>query len=80
LQYCRRLRPCFSERKSSTLLYHSIARGSLAELETQLRLSKDIGYLSQRDFNVLMDQAATSYKLLNALIKAIQTAIKAPKY
>lgn len=52
--------------------FYSIARGSLAESQTQLMLCRDVGYLKQEAYASLVEQSAITYKLLNALIKAIQ--------
>lgn len=61
--------------KKEKIQFYSIARGSVAELQTQLMLTRDIGYLTAEHFEVLMEQAIITYKLLNALIKAIQQSI-----
>lgn len=52
--------------------FYSIARGSVAELQTQLRLAKDLQYISLDTFNSLLESSTTVYKLLNGLIKAVQ--------
>lgn len=45
-----------------------LAQGSLTELKNQILASKDIGYLNQDDFNILVDQANTAHRLLQGLI------------
>jgi len=59
--------------KKEKIQFYSIARGSLAELQTQLLLSKDLSYLTQAKFEELIENSTITYKLLNALIKAIQS-------
>lgn len=44
-----------------------IARGSCAEVQSQLYLALDIGYLAQPEFDRLMRQAAEISNLLGAL-------------
>ncbi len=59
--------------KKEKIQFYSIARGSLAELQTQLLLSKDLKYLTEAKFDELIDKSTITYKLLNALIKSIQS-------
>lgn len=55
--------------------FYSISRGSVAELQTQLQLAKDIGYMDIDTYIKLQELSATVYKLLNALIKTIRASI-----
>lgn len=50
--------------------FYSIALGSLTEVQNQLIISRDIGYLSKEEFCKCEDQSITSNKLLNGLIKS----------
>lgn len=50
-----------------------IARGSCAELETQLIISKNLNYLSLEDFQKLNETASEISKMLNAIIIKLQT-------
>jgi four helix bundle protein len=50
-----------------------IARGSSAELETQLIISKNLNYLSSTEFNNLNQKSEEISKMLNALITRLQT-------
>lgn len=50
-----------------------IARGSCAELETQLIISKNLNYLSLEDFQKLSETASEISKMLNAIIIKLQT-------
>jgi four helix bundle protein len=47
--------------------FYSIARGSLIELQNQLEISKDVGYLSKEAFSGLSAQIDCVHKLLNGL-------------
>ncbi|BBO81327.1 hypothetical protein DSCO28_18930 [Desulfosarcina ovata subsp. sediminis] len=47
-----------------------IAKGSLAELRTQLEIATQIGYVDDDDFKSLDQQAITIGKMLGGLIKA----------
>ena len=48
-----------------------IARGSLMELETQIILSCDFGYIEGTDANKLLAQSAEVGRMLNGLISKI---------
>ena len=49
-----------------------ISRGSLAELETQLLISADLGYLPTDRLNDLMKDLFEVHRMLNALITALK--------
>lgn len=51
-----------------------IARGSLSELETQILIAKDLGFLSEN--NELLSQTAKVFALLGGLINAIRERIR----
>ena len=48
------------------------ARGSLLELETQLELSVDLGYITPKDFRKLVPELSEVGRLLNGLIASLQ--------
>jgi four helix bundle protein len=48
------------------------ARGSLLELETQLAISFDLGYLAQPDFQTLEHETYQVMGLLNRLLESLQ--------
>lgn len=50
------------------------ARGSLAELETQLQLAHELGYLEMREAKNLLEGAAELGRILNGLIASIKRA------
>lgn len=47
-----------------------IAKGSLAELLTQIVISKEIGYLSDEEFEYILEECEMIGKMLGKLIKA----------
>ncbi|MBP8591078.1 four helix bundle protein [Candidatus Shapirobacteria bacterium] len=48
------------------------ALGSLTELQNQLLLAKDVGYLSEDNFQEIANQTVTVSKLINSLIKFVR--------
>lgn len=55
--------------------FYTTARGSLTELENQLLVSKDVGYLSSSDYQQITIQATSVHKLINGLIRSSKTHI-----
>jgi len=49
-----------------------IAYGSQCELETQILLAKDLGYIKTDDFEVLRKDIGEVERMLKALIKSLQ--------
>jgi len=49
--------------------FYSMALGSTTELQNQLEISKDVGYIDQRAYHNMFEQSITVHKLLNGLIK-----------
>jgi len=49
-----------------------IAYGSHCELETQILLSKDLGYIKTEDFEILQRDIGEVERMLKALIKSLQ--------
>lgn len=47
----------------------TIARGSTGEVRVQLELAKDLGYMTEQEFQHLFDLTTEVHKMLNALIK-----------
>jgi len=54
-----------------------IARGSLGEVETQLIIAKELGYLSSTELDRYAAQLSVIGKLLNGLISSLQRNPKA---
>lgn len=50
--------------------FYVIARGSLVELQSQLFVAKDVGYIEEMQFNELSDQAIRVHAVLGGLIRA----------
>lgn len=48
------------------------ARGSLAEIETQILIAKDLDYLSETEMNQILNQSAELGRVLNGLINSIR--------
>ena len=48
--------------------FYYLAQGSLTELKNQLIASRDIGYLTVADYEVIMKQADRAHQLLQGLI------------
>lgn len=57
-------------RKEKTQFY-SMSLGSLSELQNQLILSNDIGYIVQKDFRLIFEQTIIVQKLINGLTKSV---------
>ncbi|MBO4551552.1 MAG: four helix bundle protein, partial [Bacteroidaceae bacterium] len=53
-----------------TVKFLSNALGSASELETQLIISKDLGYMSVEDYQKLIIQIEEIIRMLSALIKS----------
>ena len=52
----------------------SLARGSLVEIETQLIISQNLGYLDANQVGTLLGKTAELGKVLNGLIASIKSA------
>jgi four helix bundle protein len=57
--------------KKEFVQFLSIARGSLAEVETYLILAKDLGYLNEREFSELEEQRKEVGRLLRGLYRSL---------
>jgi four helix bundle protein len=53
------------------------ARGSLIEMETQVVIAGNLGYLSLESSKLLMDRSGEVSRLLHRLIESLQTSIQA---
>lgn len=60
-----------SSKDTSRFLY--IARGSLYELETQMYLSMDQNYITNKELDALLEQIVVCKKLLNGFINYYKT-------
>lgn len=57
------------------LQFYSMALGSLTEVQNQLLISRDIKYITSKEFNKLMEKTILLSKLTNGLIKKSKTII-----
>lgn len=53
--------------------FYRIALGSLTELQNQLIISRDLGYISKEDFYRLAEITVSVSKMINGLIKSANT-------
>jgi four helix bundle protein len=53
--------------------FYSIASGSVSELQNQLVVAKDVGYLTIIQFHSLFDLAIRVHKLINGIIQTAST-------
>lgn len=60
-------------RKEKVQFYFT-AQGSLTELENQLLVAKDVGYLGTVDFDRIMEQCVTAHKLLRGLTRGVRAS------
>ena len=51
------------------------AQGSLVELKNQILIARDVGYLSEKDFNELAEQANLAHQLLQGLLQKTRSFI-----
>ena len=58
--------------KKEKIQFYSIAKGSLTEIQNQLLIAKDIGYISKKDFQLIAEQSIEVNKLLNGLIRYLR--------
>lgn len=50
--------------------FYDMARASLAEVQSQLMIARDVGYIVREKFNELADQSVECHKVLTGLINA----------
>jgi len=50
--------------------FYSIAQGSLTELQNQLLISKDVGFILKKQYQEILEKTIIVHKLTNGLIKA----------
>lgn len=62
--------------KEKIQFYH-LAQGSVTELQNQLLISRDVGYLNRDKFNEIAEQAIRVHKIMNGLIKKCRSVIRA---
>jgi four helix bundle protein len=57
------------------LQFYYLSQGSLNELKNFLLIAKDIGYVEQKDFNLLAEQANLTHKILQGLLHKTKSLI-----
>ena len=63
-------------RSTREFLNHlSMARGSLLEVETQIKIAQRLGYLANEPPRAVLDQTRTVGRLLNGLIRALDKKV-----
>jgi four helix bundle protein len=53
--------------------FYVMAHGSLTEVQNQLLIAKDVGYISLEDFKQTSNQSVVVHKLLSGLIKSTKS-------
>ena len=61
--------------KKEKLQFYFTSKGSLTELQNQLLIARDVGYLPKNSFNKLAEQTITVNKLINGLIRYLKNSI-----
>ena len=59
---------CGRKTSKDSIHFFHIARGSIYELETQIFLSNDLGFIEDNNFAIILLNIETSKKLLNGFI------------
>lgn len=58
--------------------FYLIAQGSVTELQNQLLISKDVGYVSEERFKEILEQSIKVHKIVNGLIKKSRASFLNP--
>lgn len=56
--------------KKEKIQFYFIAKGSLTELQNQLLLARDLGYLNSKAFTVAAEKTVVVHKLINKFISS----------
>jgi four helix bundle protein len=48
--------------------FYSVSRGSVTELQNQLLIARDVGYLKKEDFSGIARQTVLVHKIINGLL------------
>jgi len=57
------------------LYFYSIALGSVTELQNQLLIARDVGYIVKERFQEMAEQSVKVHKIINGLIKSSKSII-----
>lgn len=58
--------------------FYSISRGSITELQNQLRIAKDVGYINKEEFVKIAHQSVKVHKITTGLLKGARNYIEKP--
>ena len=58
------------------LRFYSISLGSTTELQNQLLVARDVGYITKEQFQDIANQSVKVHKITNGLIKSSKTIIR----
>lgn len=50
--------------------FYSMSLGSITELQNQLLIARDLGFITSEDFKLLAEKSVVVHKLLNGIIKS----------
>ncbi len=53
--------------------FYFMAQGSLTELQNQMLVARDVGYISKEKFSVIANQSVIAHKIISGLIKRSKT-------
>jgi len=57
--------------------FYSMALGSLSEIQNQVLIARDVGYITREETNEIAQQTVVVNKIINGLIKKSKTIIQA---
>ena len=55
--------------------FYNASLGSIAEIQNQILIARDLGYMNQSSFKALADKSIVARKLLYGLLKSSQTKV-----
>lgn len=55
--------------------FYYVSSGSFSELKNQILIARDIGYLKEKSYNEIMNQADYAHKILNLFINKTKTFV-----
>lgn len=55
--------------------FYYISSGSFSELKNQILIARDVGYLTEKSYNEIINQADYAHKLLNLFVNKTKTFI-----
>ena len=61
------------ETKADKAHFYVMAKGSTTEMQNQLLIARDVGYLKAKDFSEIADNSVKVNKLITGLLKAVKS-------